>query len=321
MNIVDLICKKRDGKTLDATEIEWLIESYTKDKIPDYQMAALAMAVYFKGMELDETVALTRSMLESGEFMKWSNSRLKVDKHSTGGIGDKVSIILAPLLAAADVDVPMISGRGLGFTGGTLDKLDSIPGFASEMSLDEFRYTINRCGCAIVSASEQLAVADRKLYALRDVTGTIPSIPLITASILSKKLAAGLNALVLDVKWGTGAFMKTVDEARNLARSLVQVGNALGVKTTAMISDMNQPLGHMIGNACEIDESEKVLQNGGPDDVRELVLQLGAEVLVSAGKFSDHESAVEELEHLLLKRKAEKKWNEMVAAQHGDLKA
>ncbi len=214
INVAGMIADKRDGKIIGADRIEQLIAAYARDDVPDYQMAAFAMAVYFQGMDFDETVALTRAMLHSGQVMSWSNDRVRVDKHSTGGVGDKISIPLAPLLACAGVEVPMISGRGLGATGGTLDKLESISGFRCELSTDEFRYVVNACGCAIVSASQDLAVADRKLYALRDVTATVPSIPLITASILAKKLAAGLDALVLDIKCGSGAFMKTEEQAR-----------------------------------------------------------------------------------------------------------
>ena len=321
MNVAEIIADKRDGKVLDAERIEELISAYAKDEVPDYQMSAFAMGVYFQGMDTDETVALTRAMLESGSKMTWSNNRTRVDKHSTGGIGDKVSIPLAPLLASFDVDVPMISGRGLGTTGGTLDKLESIKGFSCEMSNDEFRYVVNRCGCAIVSASADLAVADRKLYALRDVTGTVPSVPLITASILSKKLAAGLDALVLDVKCGNGAFMKSIEDARELAWSLVNVANKFGVKTTALITDMNQPLGSMVGNANEIAESISVLQGNGPDDVTQLVIALGAEVLTSAKVESSVDSARQRLETHLDEGRALKKFNDLIEAQKGDLSA
>lgn len=319
MNVAEIITDKRDGKSLDPERIESLIAAYARDEVPDYQMSAFAMAVFFQGMDVKETVALTRAMLESGDKMTWSNSRTRVDKHSTGGIGDKISIPLAPLLAAAEVDVPMISGRGLGMTGGTLDKLESIKNYQCEMSADEFRYVVNGCGCAIVSASDKLAVADKKLYALRDVTGTIPSIPLITASILSKKLAAGLDALVLDVKWGSGAFMKSVDDARTLAKSLVDVANQFGVKTTALITDMNQPLGKMVGNAVEIDEAIDVLKDDGPKDVVDLTLSLGAEVLVSAGEASSLEDARNRLQGLLKSGEAKKKFEAMVDAQKGML--
>ena len=321
MNVAEIITDKRDGKILDADRIQWLIEAYSKDEVPDYQMAAFSMAVYFQGMDLDETVALTKAMVESGDQMTWSNDNTRVDKHSTGGVGDKISIVLAPLLAAADVDVPMISGRGLGITGGTLDKLESIKGFRCEMTADEFRYAVNASGCAIVSASDNLAVADKKLYALRDVTGTVPSVPLITGSILSKKLAAGLDALVLDVKWGTGAFMKSIDEARVLAKSIVDVGNKLGTKTTAIISDMNQPLGNMVGNAVEINESIDVLKGHGPEDVVELTLELGAEILLLCGRVPDLESGKQKLSSLLKFGDAMKKFEQMVKVQDGNLSA
>lgn len=321
MNVAEIISDKRDGKTLDSERIESLIAAYARDEVPDYQMSAFAMAVYFQGMDIDETTALTRAMLNSGDTMQWSNDRLKVDKHSTGGIGDKISIPLAPLLAAADVDVPMISGRGLGITGGTLDKLESIRGFRCRLSPDEFRYVVNGCGCAIVSASKNLAVADQKLYALRDVTGTVPSIPLITASILSKKLAAGLDALVLDVKWGSGAFMQSLEDARELAWRLVQVANRFDCRTTALITDMNQPLGRMVGNANEIEESIEILKGDGPTDVRELTLALGTEILVSSGKDANAESARRRLELLIDEGKAMKAFEKMIRAQDGDLKA
>ena len=260
MNVADLIAQKREGQTLDEKDIKELIEGFTTGDVPDYQMSAFAMAVFFKGMTLEETTCLTKSMIESGETLSWSGNKPSVDKHSTGGIGDKISIPLAPLLACCDVEVPMISGRGLGATGGTLDKLESIPGYRTGLSVSEFASVINWNGCSIASASEKIAPADRKLYALRDVTGTVPSIPLITASILSKKIAEGIDALILDVKWDSGAFMQTLDEARALAKSLVEVGNQLGANTKAIITDMNQPLGRMIGNAVEIDESVDVLK-------------------------------------------------------------
>ena len=319
MNVAEIIADKRDGKELDPERIDSLILAYARDEVPDYQMSAFAMAVYFQGMTHQETVAMTKAMVNSGEKMNWSNSRVRVDKHSTGGIGDKISIVLVPLLAAAGVDVPMISGRGLGVTGGTLDKLESIHGFQCECTPDEFRFIVNDCGCAIVSASDKLAVADRKLYALRDVTGTVPSIPLITASILSKKLSAGLSSLVLDVKWGSGAFMKTLEDARTLAKSLVDVANGCGVPTTALITDMNQPLGHHVGNANEIQESIDVLKGDGPADVIELTLALGAELLVSTSICNDLEQARKKLSDCLKHGDALKKFEQMVDAQKGNL--
>lgn len=319
MNVAQIIEAKRDGKELDADSISQLIAGYADGSVPDYQMSAFGMAVYFQSMTEAEIVALTRAMIESGERMTWDSNKPTVDKHSTGGVGDKVSIVLAPMLACCDVEVPMISGRGLGATGGTLDKLESIEGYRTELSADEFRSVVNWCGCSIASASTKLAPADRKLYALRDVTATVPSIPLIVGSILSKKIAAGVDALVLDVKWGSGAFMKTIEDAKNLADMLVKVGNKLGTKTIAEISDMNQPLGKMIGNAVEIDESVEVLQGGGPDDVRDLSILLGSQLLVAADVESSVESARQRLQTTIDDGTAMKKLAEMVKAHGGDL--
>lgn len=321
MNVADLIAQKREGQTLDEKDIKELIEGFTTGDVPDYQMSAFAMAVFFKGMTLEETTCLTKSMIESGETLRWSGSKPSVDKHSTGGIGDKISIPLAPLLACCDVEVPMISGRGLGATGGTLDKLESISGYRTGLSVKEFTSVINWNGCSIASASEKIAPADRKLYALRDVTGTVPSIPLITASILSKKIAEGIDSLILDVKWGSGAFMQTLDEARALAKSLVEVGNQLGAKTKAIITDMNQPLGRMIGNAVEVDESVDVLSGEGPEDVVELTLALGAELLVLAGAQSNFDSAKATLQDKIDSEDGLKRLREMVKSHGGDLDA
>ena len=319
MNAAQVIAEKRDGKPLADDSIEFLVKGYASGEIPDYQMAAFAMAVYFQGMSESETTTFTRCMLESGDQMKWPAKPPAVDKHSTGGIGDKVSIPLAPLLACCGVVVPMISGRGLGATGGTLDKLESIPGYRTEMSVDEFRSVVNFCGCSIVSASDTLAPADKRLYALRDVTATVPSIPLITASILSKKIAAGNQALVLDVKWGSGAFMKTLEQARELSRSLVSVGNQLGLKTTAVVTDMNQPLGYMIGNALEVDESVQVLKGDGPADVTELMLELAARLLQQAGVCSSNDQARVMLQEKIDSGEAYQRLVEMVKAHGGDL--
>ena len=268
MNASFLIAKKRDGGELSAEEIAWLVHGYVAGHVPDYQKAAWAMAVYLRGMTVAETAALTEAMLHSGRTLTWPAGGLpKVDKHSTGGIGDKVSLVLAPLLACCGVQVPMISGRGLGATGGTLDKLESIPGFRTDLSIDEMRRMLAEGGCFITGTTHDLVPADRKLYALRDVTGTVPSIPLITASIMSKKLAEGLDALVLDVKFGSGAFMKTLAEARQLAESLVATGKQMGVPTTALLTDMGQPLGRMAGNAVEVNETVTALQGNGPADL------------------------------------------------------
>ena len=319
MNVAQIIEAKRDGKELDAASIEQLISGYSDGSVADYQMSAFAMAVYFQSMTEAEIMALTKAMIDSGERLSWSSAKPSVDKHSTGGVGDKISIVLAPMLACCDVEVPMISGRGLGSTGGTLDKLESIDGYRTELSGDEFRSVVNWCGCSITSASTKLAPADRKLYALRDVTATVPSIPLIVSSILSKKIAAGVDALVLDVKWGSGAFMKTIDDAKNLADMLVAVGNELGVNTIAEISDMNQPLGKMIGNAVEIDEAVEVLEGGGPADVRDLAILLGSRLIVAAEVESSLESAKQRLQTTIDDGTALKKLAEMVKSHGGDL--
>jgi pyrimidine-nucleoside phosphorylase len=322
MNAARIIETKRDGGELTDAEIGWFVSGFTRGDVPDYQMAALAMAVYLKGMTAAETAALTQHMLDSGVQLDWSAwDRPVVDKHSSGGLGDKVSLVLAPLLACCDVAVPMISGRCLGPTGGTLDKLESIPGFRTDLSLDELQQVVDRVGCAITGATADLAPADRKLYALRDVTATVPSIPLITASIMSKKLAEGLDALVLDVKWGSGAFMKTLADARHLAESLVATGKRMGVATTAIISDMNQPLGRMIGNAVEVSEAIETLSGGGPADLRELTVELGAELLQTARSDPTAELPRTHLSQILDSGAALEKFREMVAAQSGDLNA
>ncbi len=322
MNATQLIARKRDGGALSDREIGWLIDAYARGELPDYQMAALAMAVCLRGMTDEETASLTLAMLHSGVTLSWDDGAVPlVDKHSTGGIGDKVSLILAPLLACCGVRVPMISGRGLGPTGGTLDKLEAIPGFRTDLTTGEFQQVCDSVGCVIAGATADLVPADRKLYALRDVTATVSCLPLITASIMSKKLAEGLDALVLDVKHGSGAFMKSAGEADQLARSMVAVGKRLGVTTTALLSDMNQPLGRMIGNAVEVNESIDVLRGDGPDDVRELTLALGAEVLRSAGRFDTHDAAVRQLAQQLSSGGALERFREMVAAQGGDLEA
>ncbi|MBI1312000.1 thymidine phosphorylase [bacterium] len=319
MTPAPLIARKRDGGELSPGEIAFLMRGFVDGSVPDYQMAALAMAVFFRGMTDAETVALTDEMLHSGVQLEWPAGPAVVDKHSTGGIGDKVSLVLAPLLASCGLRVPMISGRGLGPTGGTLDKLESIPGFRTDLSIREMQTVVDRVGCVITGASDQLAPADRKLYALRDVTGTVPSIPLITASIMSKKLAESLDALILDVKCGSGAFMKTPAEARALAESLVRTGRRMGVATRALITDMNQPLGRMCGNAVEVNESLDCLSGSGPDDLRELTISLGAELLVAAG----HSESVSVARTTLIDRldsgAAREKFEQMVDAQGGDL--
>jgi pyrimidine-nucleoside phosphorylase len=279
-----IIEKKRDGAELSTAEINNFIAGYTSGAIPDYQMSALAMTIFFNGMTPRETADLTLAMMNSGKVIDPSNiPGAKVDKHSTGGIGDKISIPLAPLVAACGATVPMISGRGLGITGGTLDKLESIPGYRVGLSEKEFFQTLETCGCSMIGQTAEIAPADKKLYALRDVTATVPSIPLIVSSIISKKMAEGIDALVLDVKCGTGAFMKNITDARKLAHALVDTGAAMGKKVVALITNMNQPLGHTIGNALEIRESLDILQGKGPADSQGLTLKLAQRMLDLAG--------------------------------------
>ena len=317
-----LIAAKRDRQELNDEEIAFFVQGFAVGSIPDYQMSAMAMAIYLNGMSLREVATLTSEMLRSGTQLKWPNDSIpRVDKHSTGGIGDKTSLILAPLLAECGVQVPMLSGRGLGATGGTLDKLEAIPGFRTNLSLDEITRLTQTVGCVITGASSELAPADRKLYALRDVTATVPSIPLITGSIMSKKLAESLNALVLDVKFGSGAFMKTREQATELAHSLVDTGNRMGVRTTALLTDMNQPLGRMCGNAVEVNESVDVLKGGGPEDVRRLTIELSAELLVSAKIDHSMEAARQRCEDLLNNGAAYDRWCRMVRAQGGNPEA
>jgi len=309
-----IIEKKRDGNELSDEEIAFFIQGFTAGSIPDYQMAAFAMAVYFKGMTPRETAALTMEMMLSGETIDPASlPGIKADKHSTGGIGDKTSLILAPLAACCGLTVPMISGRGLGITGGTLDKLESIPGYRTNLSGKEFFQTLENVGCAIIGQTARLAPADKKLYALRDVTGTVPSIPLITASIMSKKLAEGIDTLVLDVKWGKGAFMKTVEQARELAQAMVEVGTHMEKKVRAVITDMNQPLGRAAGNALEVQECLDVLRGGGPDDLKELTVELTAHML----ELSNVRKTRAEIFQCLENGEALKKFEAMVAAQGG----
>jgi pyrimidine-nucleoside phosphorylase len=291
MNVPELIERKREGEVTSAEELEFLLKGFLDETIPAYQMSAWLMAVLHRGMTAQETADLTRLMMSSGEVLSLVDlPGVKVDKHSTGGVGDKISIPLAPAVASAGVTIPMISGRGLGHTGGTLDKLESIPGLSTSLDTETFRRVIREVGYSIIGANDSLAPADRKLYELRDVTGTVPSIPLITGSILSKKFAAGVDALVLDVKSGTGAFMREPEEAAELARVLVDVSGKLGKKATALVTSMDQPLGRAVGNALEIVESIEVLRGEGPPDVVELTLVLGAEMTVLGGVASDREA-------------------------------
>jgi len=320
-----IIAKKRDRGELTRAEVASFVGGYARGEVPDYQMAALAMAVYLNGMTEAETAALVEVMLESGATLRWQKSagggRPVVDKHSTGGIGDKTSLPLAPLLACCDLRVPMISGRGLGATGGTLDKLESIAGFRTDLSLDELRSVVEREGAVITGSTADLVPADKKLYALRDVTSTVASIPLITASIMSKKLAEGLDALVLDVKYGSGAFMKRLEDARRLAESMTAVGNRMGVRTSALVTDMNQPLGRLVGNGVEVDESLDVLRGGGPRDLIELTLALGAELLIATDRADDRDEARRVLREHLTSGRAYERFAAMVRAQGGDLDA
>ena len=311
-----LIAKKRDGQRLSQEEIEFFIDGYVKGSIPNYQMSAMAMAIYFQGMVREETLALTRAMIASGSTLS-REGELRVDKHSTGGLGDKTSLILAPLLSLYELHVPMISGRGLGITGGTLDKLEAIPGFRTNLTEPEISKCLMQCGCVITGASANLVPADRELYALRDVTATVPSIPLITASIMSKKLAESLDALVLDVKWGSGAFMQSKAKAIALAESLAWIGSEFGVPTKAILSDMNQPLGRMVGNACEVNESLDILQGGGPEDAVELTIELAAALLVQLNKFSELSDARTSLQQKLTDGSAFGRYQEMIVAQGG----
>ena len=313
MHIPTLIERKRDGGNLSTEEIRHVITAFTSGEMPDYQMSALAMAILIRGMSTEETAALTEAMLHSGSTLTWpADAPMRVDKHSTGGIGDKTSLIIAPLLACDGLWVPMISGRGLGITGGTLDKLDSIPGFRTQMSEPEIRRVIAKLGCVMVGQTADICPADKKLYALRDVTGTVPSIPLITASILCKKLAEGLNRLVLDVKFGSGAFMKTEAAAHELAQSMVQTGRALGVRASVRLSRMDEPTGEAAGNALEVAEAVRCLKGGGPADLEAIVIDLCAAVSISPR---------EQLVEMLHNGKAWEKFQRMVAAQGGDVSA
>ena len=317
-----IIAAKRDGKTLSDAWIRWLIAAYVRDEVPDYQMAAFAMAVLLRGMTPRETAALTLAMRDSGQraHLDAKDPRPKLDKHSTGGVGDKVSLILAPLLAACGARVPMISGRSLGHTGGTLDKLESIPGFSVDLPLHDFERAVDRDGLALIGQTDDLAPADRKLYALRDVTATVESIPLITASILSKKLTEDLDALVMDIKVGRGAFMKTVREARALAHSILRVGELAGLHAHAVLTRMDTPLGRAVGNALEVREAIEVLHGGGASDLVECTLVLGSEAL-RAGKLATSDAqARAQLTEALRSGRAAERFAAVIAAQGGDAK-
>ena len=316
---IDVIRKKRDGIELSHGEIEGMVDAYTKGEIPDYQVSAWLMAVVLRGMTRPETAALTDAMLHSGEVLDLSSlPARKVDKHSTGGVGDKTSLVLAPLVAAAGVTVPMISGRGLGHTGGTLDKLEAIPGFNVNLPVAEFRRVLATCSCAMIGQTAEIAPADRKLYALRDVTGTVESPYLICASIMSKKLAEGIDALVLDVKTGSGAFMKSEKDAAFLAELMVETGERMGKQVVALITDMDQPLGNMIGNALEVVEVVDVLRGRGPEDLRELCLELAGWMLHLGGVSKTVAEGKQQSEKLIFSGKALDKFRQMIELQGGD---
>ncbi|HTC94435.1 MAG TPA: thymidine phosphorylase [Terriglobales bacterium] len=319
MHVTDLIRKKRDGVELKPEEIEFLVIGYTAGQIPDYQMSAWLMAVVLRGMTRAELAALTSVMLNSGEVLDLSAlAGAKVDKHSTGGVGDKTSLIIAPIVAAAGVFVPMVSGRGLGHTGGTLDKLESIPGFNVNLSAAEFRRVLSACGCALAGQTGEIAPADKKIYALRDVTGTVESPYLICASIMSKKMAEGIDALVLDVKTGNGAFMKSEQDAAFLAELMVETGERLGKKVVALITDMNQPLGRAVGNSLEVAECLDVLDGEGPADLRELCLLLSAWMFLLAKRVTTLEEGKVLAAEMISTGQAREKFREIVALQSGD---
>ncbi|MCP9082114.1 pyrimidine-nucleoside phosphorylase [Streptococcus sp. CF10-1] len=316
MRAVDLIQKKRDGQELTSNEIKWLVEGYVAGTVPDYQMSAFAMAVYFKGMTTREISDLTMNMVKTGqEFDLSAIEGVKVDKHSTGGVGDKVTLILAPLVASFGVPVAKMSGRGLGHTGGTIDKLESIKGYQVERSQEDFIRQVQDIGVSVIGQSDQLVKADKLLYALRDVTATVDTIPLIASSVMSKKIAAGADAILLDVTVGEGAFMKTVDEARELAQTMVDLGKAVGRKTVAVITDMSQPLGKAIGNRLEILEAIEILQGKGREDISHFICEL-AQIMLG---LADVEKTIEEIRQHLENGQALAKFEEMVAEQSGDL--
>ncbi len=320
MRAYDIILKKRNGFSLNRKEINFFINGYIKNEIPDYQMAALLMAIYFNGLSKKETSDLTMCFVNSGELVDLSKIEgIKVDKHSTGGVGDKVTLIVIPLIASLGITVAKVSGRGLGHTGGTIDKLESIEGFKTQLSKNEFIQNVNNHKMAITGQTADITPADKMIYALRDVTATVESIPLIASSIMSKKIASGADCIVLDVKVGSGAFIKSVDKAMELSQMMVDIGKELNKKTIAVITDMNQPLGYEIGNANEIKEAVKVLSGKGPDDIRIISLTIASYMAVLAGKYFDFKAAYYELEKILSSGKALKKLKELVEIQCGNI--
>ena len=322
MNAYETIKLKRDGGKLPPDAIRRFLDAYTRGEVPDYQMSALCMAVFYKGLDAEELGAWVRAMLHSGEVIDLSDvPGVKVDKHSTGGVGDKVSLSLAPLAAACGVPVPMISGRGLGHTGGTLDKLESIPGFRVDLPVSDYRRLVRELGCCLIGQTATVAPADKKLYALRDVTATVDCIPLIASSIMSKKLAEGIDALVLDVKVGSGAFMKTPEDARTLARTMIGIGREMGRKVVALLTDMEQPLGAAVGNALEVVEAVEMLKGRGPRDYAEITYALTGEMLVLNGAAKDAADARAKMERAVQDGSAVRKLQEIVQAQHGDPRA
>lgn len=320
MRAIDLIERKRDGGTLSDTEIAWLIDGYVRDEVPDYQMAAWAMAVYLRGMTTAETTALTLAMAQSGTMLDLRDiAPVVVDKHSTGGVGDKTTLVLVPLLAAIGLPVAKMSGRGLGFSGGTIDKLESIPGFRTDLNEQEIRAAVQRVGLVVTAQTGDLAPADKKLYALRDVTGTVASIPLIAASIMCKKIAAGTTHVALDVKYGSGAFMRDIASARELAQTMVSIGHNVGRHMIAVLSSMEQPLGYAVGNALEVAEAIEALQAGTPPDLLHLCIEIAAHLAVLTGRVPDYDAALVLLQRAHQSGQAWQRFREMVAQQGGDL--
>jgi len=322
MRVVDLIEKKRDGFELSNEEIDFIIQGYTNKEIPDYQISALLMAIYFQGMNREESTALTMAMLNSGEVIDLTSIKgIKVDKHSTGGVGDKTTLVLGPLVASTGVKVAKLSGRGLGHTGGTLDKLESIPGLSINIEIKDFIKQVNDIGLAVAGQTANLTPADKLLYALRDVTATVPSIPLIASSIMSKKLASGSDVIVLDVKIGEGAFMKTLDNARELSKVMVGIGTNVGKKVVAFITDMDQPLGYTVGNKLEVIEALETLEGHGPEDLTNLCIEIGSYMVFSAGVTNTLEEAKTLVESKITSKEAHNKQLEFILRQGGTLPA